>query len=1062
MNDTKQRAQALDITQSFIVQAPAGSGKTELLTQRYLKLLSVCENPENIIAMTFTNKAVDELSKRVLSALKSTQKSRPTLAHKQTTFDLATKVMLRSDAKNWQLLQNSKRLKISTIDGLSSLISNRYPLESQLVPYQIMAKKWQQDAAYKYAAMQTLLMIDDEQHGKVIANLLLYLDNNIERFYRLMIQMLAKRDQWLTRLYQGDALNVEALKQSAKQIVSQHLFDLEKVAKTHLNTQFFQSLQGNTHPRYSKIKALPNAKIDALELWQDLADLLLKGGVGKKNEWRQSVNIKNGFAPEAKAQKLKFVEFLETLQNQDDFRDLLFGVLNLPEIDFSQAQADTLAVIAQVLKLCTAQLNVYFEQQQAHDFIQVALNANQALDGRISVSDAALFLDYQLQHLLIDEFQDTNASQFNTLEKLIDQWQVGDDKTLFLVGDPMQSIYRFRESQVGLFLQVKARGIANIEPISLVLNANFRSSQSIVERNNEFFKNIFPKHEDIYQGAIAYSPSQSASDFVNEAAVNFRLFAPNQLEKQAQIVVGIVQQKLGDFPDGEVAILVRNRSHLRAIIPLLKQHNIAFEGVKTTALKEHLLTRDLFSLTKALMHLGDKLAWLSVLRSPFCGLILDDLLILSKSDERIIYQQLNDKKTLSKLSQDGQMRAQHLHNCLQGVIDNQGRFNFVELLIYALQQLGITAGLSTLETMIKDQFLQIIYECESQQLLNIATIEAALAELYAPSENARVKLMTIHQSKGLEFDTVIMPSLGAIPANDKPPIMHIKTFADDSLLLAPIKSALESDESITYQYLKFVDAQQNKFETMRLLYVGMTRAKQNLHLLGAVNQSGKAAAKSLLALLMEFYQKRFTKLPKSDIEATIEAQAPKLQRFKQLIAPINKPQNRGENIQYQHNFERLFKSVLGTLVHQYYQQEFFTPSTQNLNARLIEIGTPPKKIEQYRVQIMTLLNNTQRDTQFDWLFKKRPSTLTEAEFVADNSIITIDRLFIDNDILWIIDFKTAEPAQNETIAQFIKHQQSQHTEQLLLYKQTLSKIYDNEIKCALYCPAVSQLIEIVV
>ena len=75
MNDQTQRDEALDITQSYIVQAPAGSGKTELLTQRYLKLLSTCSDPENVIAMTFTNKAVDELTERVLSSLKSTNRS---------------------------------------------------------------------------------------------------------------------------------------------------------------------------------------------------------------------------------------------------------------------------------------------------------------------------------------------------------------------------------------------------------------------------------------------------------------------------------------------------------------------------------------------------------------------------------------------------------------------------------------------------------------------------------------------------------------------------------------------------------------------------------------------------------------------------------------------------------------------------------------------------------------------------------------------------------------------------------------------------------------------------
>jgi ATP-dependent exoDNAse (exonuclease V) beta subunit len=86
--------------------------------------------------------------------------------------------------------------------------------------------------------------------------------------------------------------------------------------------------------------------------------------------------------------------------------------------------------------------------------------------------------------------------------------------------------------------------------------------------------------------------------------------------------------------------------------------------------------------------------------------------------------------------------------------------------------------------------------------------------------------------------------------------------------------------------------------------------------------------------------------------------------------------------------------------------------------------------------------------------------LVEAEFVTDDRIIAIDRLFIDNEVLWIIDFKTAEPLSDESLDQFIRRQQSQHTKQLLFYKEALTGVYNNPIKCALYCPAVSQLIEI--
>ncbi|SMN15426.1 ATP-dependent DNA helicase pcrA [uncultured Candidatus Thioglobus sp.] len=1039
MDDLAQRQQALDISQSFIIQAPAGSGKTELLTQRYLKLLASCEVPENIIAMTFTNKAVAEMTQRVLLALQSSFDLRPKEVHKQITYDLALRVMRRSEELDWQLLQNPKRLKISTIDGLYSLITNRFPLPNQLVPRQIMADQWVRENAYKEAAGQTLLMIDDEEYGGAIASLLLHLDNNTARFESLVMQMLSKRDQWLMRLYKDGALDPKVLQDTAQMIAVKSLKDLHSIAKPYLSADFFALMLASNNLDYNKINSLPGVDCADLEKWKLIGDFCLT----KKGTWRKALE-----------KKLPSELFNEAL------RLALQQLSILPDVVFSQAQSDILATIAKVLKLCVAQLNLHFEHEQAHDFIEVALNANQALDEKMGVSDIALFLDYKVQHLLIDEFQDTSASQFNTVEKLINEWQENDGKTLFLVGDPMQSIYRFRESQVGLFLQVKEQGIANIAPKSLVLSTNFRSSKSIVQGNNDFFQRIFPERNDIYQGAISYSQSQSNSSEEDEKAIVFHPFSHDQLELEARTVSEIIKTSLGKNESGTIAVLVRTRAHLSYISQQLKDDNIVFESVEIIKLKNHLLTRDLFSLTKALLHLGDKLAWLSILRAPWCGLVLDDLLVLSAEDSRVIYTQLADENILAKLSEDGQKRAKHLQCCLQEVVDNQGRFNFVELLTYAINQLGLgDATLSNTELAIKEEFLRIIHHCEQRHNLTIQTIESAIEGLYAPSDKAQVKLMTIHASKGLEFDTVIIPSLGKQPRSDSLSIIQLREFTSQSLLLAPIKSAVDANESGTYKYLKFIESQQDKFETTRLLYVAMTRAKTNLHLLGAVSQSGKANSRSLLAFLMPFFAHQFKDIDNTP-DTVEDSEIPLLHRFSQLQTPINRPQQQGESVEYQQNFERLFKSALGSLLHQYYEQQLFTPSEQNIRNRLIEIGTAPKDIERWQGFILKLLDNTKNDAQFDWLFKQRDSALNEAEFVIDGYAIAIDRLFIDEGILWVIDYKTAEPTQNEPLEKFIQRQQKQHAKQLLSYQTALSGIYKMPIRCALYCPSVSQLIEI--
>nr|BAW82256.1 ATP-dependent DNA helicase [Calyptogena pacifica symbiont] len=1051
MNDQAQRQQALDTSRSFIVQAPAGSGKTELLTQRYLKLLSVGASPESVIVMTFTKKAVSELTTRVIESLKSAQGNRPNEPHKQITYDLA-KVLKKFKAFDWQLLNTPERLKISTIDGLSSLITSRYPSKNQLVPKQVIAQNWARNDIYLQAAKQTLLAIDESEYQNSIESVLLYLDNNVNKFYRLITDMLAKRDQWLLKLYQHGVLNIETLQLSSERVIIQHLLLLKNEADCYFDATFFELLKDNTKPELMKIQGVPDATIESLEAWKSLCQLCLT----TQGKWRTSLNKNNGFPTELKTQKQSIIKIFQDLSSQQQLKELLAGVEQLPDVDFSTNQINVLQDIAQVLKLAVAQLNILFDVNQTHDFIQVALDADQALDEH-QVSDIALFLDNKVQHILIDEFQDTSTTQFALLEKLLTSWQIGDGKTLFLVGDPMQSIYLFRQSQVGLFLQVRARGIANIKPEFLQLSTNFRSSKSVVEGNNKIFSKIFPQHEDAYKGAIKYEYSQANSVDEDENAINFYPFAHKRYDFEAQKVLEIIQNN----PTREIVILVRNRSHLGDIVPVLKCANIEFEALKTTPLREDLFTRDLLSLTRALKHLGDKLAWLAILRAPWCGLLLEDLLVLSQQDGRVIFDLIQDKQTLQNLSKDGQSRMRNFVHAVRDIINQKSRFSFMRVLEFAINQLAPQNSLSVKQSMIKTQFLQIIHDCESAQQLDIGTINQMLDELYAPSVDARIKLMTIHEAKGLEFELVVILGLGRVPQNNKLPIIHLQEFSNRSLLLAPIRLYTQLDDSRTYTYLKHVESQQNKFETMRLLYVAMTRAKYEIHLLGTLNQSNQASSNTFLKLLAPIFQHQFDKLTLSTIEDNqLPIRAPELVRYVKPLEYGNLLDESMEEMDFQLGIDLQYKSLLDTLLYQYYENGLFSPDKQSIRVRLVEYGVGNMDIDTYIDFIVNMLNLTKQDKHFSWLFKQRTSTQVEAEFISDKRSIIIDRLFIDEDILWIIDFKTTRQANDESIAQFIQRQKAKYTQQLLSYKVVLSACYSMEIKCVLYCPAVQELIEI--
>jgi ATP-dependent exoDNAse (exonuclease V) beta subunit len=187
------------------------------------------------------------------------------------------------------------------------------------------------------------------------------------------------------------------------------------------------------------------------------------------------------------------------------------------------------------------------------------------------------------------------------------------------VGDPMQSIYKFRESQVGIFLEVMKGGIGSLKINHLVLRANFRSNKSIIEQNNKIFSQIFPNKDNLLLGAIHYSESSSASNIEQNDALTFYPFSVDQDSEEAQMVVIIIKKSISNNPHQEIAVLVRSRSHLNAITLLLQESRVNFEALKTEPLRSNLFTRDLLSLARALLSLADRLAWLSILRAPWCG-----------------------------------------------------------------------------------------------------------------------------------------------------------------------------------------------------------------------------------------------------------------------------------------------------------------------------------------------------------------------------------------------------------------------------------------------------------
>ncbi|HEX3063779.1 MAG TPA: UvrD-helicase domain-containing protein, partial [Usitatibacter sp.] len=199
--DAAERERALDPSRSFIVQAPAGSGKTELLIQRFLALLARVDRPEEIAAITFTIKAAAEMRGRIFEALHAARhEERPQSPHEARTWDLARAALERNDAMGWKLEESADRLRVQTIDALCASLTRQMPVLSRFGAQPESLED--ASALYAEAARNLLAYVEVQGHAARddIERLLSHVDNNAAEAENLIADMLLRRDHWIRTL----------------------------------------------------------------------------------------------------------------------------------------------------------------------------------------------------------------------------------------------------------------------------------------------------------------------------------------------------------------------------------------------------------------------------------------------------------------------------------------------------------------------------------------------------------------------------------------------------------------------------------------------------------------------------------------------------------------------------------------------------------------------------------------------------------------------------------------------------------------------------------------------
>ncbi|MFQ5609212.1 MAG: UvrD-helicase domain-containing protein, partial [Woeseiaceae bacterium] len=666
--DQQARVNALDVNRSFLVQAPVGSGKTELLIQRYLRLLGTVENPEEVLAITFTRKAAAEMRLRVLEALQHARDgAAPGAAHQLVTHQAALEVLERDAVASWGLIGNPRRLRIQTLDSLNAMIARMQPLTATgATAGHAIVDESRMSALAAQAAAATLDWLGAEGAESVATrNVLRHVDNNTGLYIRYLARMLGTRDQWLPFVSHGKLSDAEAsalrerFEANLQRTVSDHLETLhrlcpqEHVAEMVALADYAAGNLGLDSP---------DEQLQERASWQLLGNLLLTD----KGCLRKRISVTQGFPPEGKDQKRRLGELIDSLREQEEFLSSLHGVRLLPPTEYSDDQWSVLVSLFRLLPLAVAEFRRLCIARGITDHIDVALSAGAALGTADEPGDVALLLDYQVRHILVDEMQDTSKAQYRMLEALTGGWEPGDGRTLFCVGDPMQSIYRFRNAEVAQFLLARENGIGPVQLEPLVLRRNFRSGDQLVDWFNRVFPGVLALCDDAVNGAVAYS--ESVPDESLAGMGETRVYPVFGADREAEAAIGcrIIQETLEAFPDDSMAVLVRSRPHLPRLLARLREAGIAYQAVDIDRLTDLPEVIDVLALTRALAHEGDRIAWLALLRSPWLGLDWTDIhSLVTGAPQQTVPDLLDDAGRLARLSDTGQRGVQRFMEILQ-------------------------------------------------------------------------------------------------------------------------------------------------------------------------------------------------------------------------------------------------------------------------------------------------------------------------------------------------------------------------------------------------------------
>ncbi|MGP5159848.1 UvrD-helicase domain-containing protein [Pseudoalteromonas prydzensis] len=1085
--DSAARKSAMKL-ESKLIKAPAGSGKTGLLTNYYLRLLGLVEHPREIQAMTFTNKAVKELAERVITSIERAKSGvPPTNDFERENYELATKALSNSRTRGWNIEHNVNMLQISTIDSFCKrmLVSNVTEHESQLATKNICSDPYY---IYQRAVKETLDLLSNEQHGASIRALLSHFGNKVSKVEKLLIEMLEVRERWIPILFEEKVKQKECLEVQRTMFIEKILYQnyLSLVKEEPEIKRVLANLVNLPIEISDFIKyGFTNSVIEDSKILNYLSKLLLTTAKKPKKKFTKN----NGICPSMnKDDKATLTGDLQHLAN--NCCDDLIALSAIPDPTFKDSEWQLLKATFDVLPLLLANLTLTFKEVGEVDFTEITLNAIRSLDSESGQNTSTAIIKSQMiKHILVDEFQDSDDNQLLMLKLLTDSWAEEDLNTLFLVGDAMQSLYGFRGANVTGFMEAE-KGIGNQKLSTLVLETNFRSTFGVVEWVNDVFSKAFPETNNVLLGACKYQSSTAVKVSGEcEAPVQMHGFIDDHdSDAEAQFIVEQVKSISARDPNASIGILGRTRNSLRSTIEALQATDgISANTVKIKKIAKEPICITAISLVRILIDDLDKLAWLTLLNSGLVGMTHREIeKVLSLNPDP--YLAVNDDQAVSLFNDDTAHRFEFVITHINNAIDNKHRQDFDTLLTGLWFQLHGPSLAKNKQDIENVDALFNLFVDVSMSEISLAWLERQLDSLYAKSNSEyisdveghiNVELMTIHQSKGLEFDYVFIPGM-----HKRGPSTPSKLLAWSSIGGEDAMGVMACSESVGiksldcgyHDFLQKIKQEREQQELIRLVYVAVTRAAKQVFLCGKIGITASDELKipsngsmfGVLAhvvneeLVLHESKKNNNLLDKCLIStnvSVIDADINHALPTRNTLAAYRGKQNTTK-LTHGIQWSAPVSKIEGVVIHQIIEQ-INKEGLQNWSALRVDgysriILASLKELSLGRDQLITSVNRIKAEIKsllecekFKYLSSSHIDDSIEFTMALRKNrvihMLRVDKGFSTNDgVGHIVNWKSGEMGLNQNTESFIAAQKSAHRDKLKMYAQAYKEVKGNQ------------------